>query len=129
MAFKCSTQKQATNLKQGRLAKSRKGGKSTDSASVSGAFTGSDSLGAETLLQLLKNYARNADIKTAITVGQSPRLQAATLTKCNCDHQRKISLCMPRSGTAAIANAVVWSFLVPGTFEGTYHAGLSSSRK
>ena len=27
-------------------------------------------LGAETLLQLLKNYARSADRKTAITVGR-----------------------------------------------------------
>ena len=86
VAFKCSTQKQAAHLKQGRLAKSRKGGKSSDNASVSGAFTGSDSLGAETLLQLLKNYARNADIKTAITVGRSPPIsvlpqQAATLTE------------------------------------------------
>ena len=86
VAFKCSTQKQATNLKQGRMAKSRKGRNPTDKASVSGAFTGSDSLGAETLLQLLKNYTRNADIKTAITVGQSPRLQAASLTECNLNH-------------------------------------------
>jgi hypothetical protein len=30
---------------------------------------GQDSLGGETLLQLLKNYARNRNMKTAITVG------------------------------------------------------------
>ena len=30
---------------------------------------GSECLGAETLLQLLKNYARNAGVKAAITVG------------------------------------------------------------
>lgn len=34
-----------------------------------GGYGGSDSLGGETLLQLLKNYARNRNLKTAITVG------------------------------------------------------------
>lgn len=33
------------------------------------ALTGSACLGADTLLQLLKNYTRNLNIKTAITVG------------------------------------------------------------
>lgn len=56
VAFKCSTQKQATNLGQ------RK-------STLQDAGQGSECLGAETLLQLLKNYARNKDIKTAITVG------------------------------------------------------------
>lgn len=32
-------------------------------------LAGSESLGVDSLLQLLKNYARNADMKTAITVG------------------------------------------------------------
>ena len=32
---------------------------------------GSEALGTDALLQLLKNYARNAEIKTAITVGKS----------------------------------------------------------
>jgi hypothetical protein len=31
---------------------------------------GSEALGTDALLQLLKNYARNAEIKTAITVGE-----------------------------------------------------------
>ena len=34
-----------------------------------GGYGGADSLGGETLLQLLKNYARNRNMKTAITVG------------------------------------------------------------
>lgn len=32
-------------------------------------MTSSKALGAEVLMQLLKNYCRNKDIKTAITVG------------------------------------------------------------
>ena len=34
-----------------------------------GSYGGKDALGGETLLQLLKNYARNRNLKTAITVG------------------------------------------------------------
>ena len=34
-----------------------------------GSYGGQDCLGGETLLQLLKNYARNRNIKTSITVG------------------------------------------------------------
>ena len=34
-----------------------------------GSYGGKDALGAETLLMLLKNYARNKNMKTAITVG------------------------------------------------------------
>ncbi len=40
---------------------------------------GSDCLGADTLLQLLKNYARNNKIKTTITVGADPPIRASTL--------------------------------------------------
>ena len=61
VAFKCSTQQQAANL--GRRAAGA--GKPAAAASTRGA----ECLGADTLLQLLKNYARSADIKTAITVG------------------------------------------------------------
>ena len=81
IAFKCSTQKQATNLSHrsmplGRTAK--KGGAKGEPRAGKGAAAGgsgggdtggSACLGAETLLQLLKNYARNSNIKTAITVG------------------------------------------------------------
>lgn len=35
------------------------------------AWQGSQCLGADTLMQLLKNYARSSGIKTAITVGES----------------------------------------------------------
>ena len=66
VAFKCSTQKQASNLKQRR----GKGGRNHKAVPVTAATQTSDSLGAETLLQLLKNYSRNLDIKTAITVGE-----------------------------------------------------------
>ena len=63
VAFKCSTQKQATNLGQRHLPKA---------ASADTALQGSECLGANTLLHLLKNYTRNSDSKTAITVGMSP---------------------------------------------------------
>jgi hypothetical protein len=43
--------------------------------------TGSEALGTDALLQLLKNYARNAELKTAITVGegQAARVDAKGL--------------------------------------------------
>lgn len=55
VAFKASTQTQRSHLGQ------RSGGEA--------AGSGSDCLGADTLLQLLKNYSRSRDLKTAITVG------------------------------------------------------------
>ncbi len=74
VAFRCSTQKQATNLKQGRekAPKVGRGRGGREKAVASLALQGSDSLGADTLLQLLKNYTRNSGIKTAITVGEAP---------------------------------------------------------
>jgi len=60
VAFKCSTQKQTANLGQRRL---------PAAAAAERGLAGAECLGAETLLQLLKNYARSADRKTAITVG------------------------------------------------------------
>eukprot|EP00195_Chlamydomonas_chlamydogama_P013468 CAMPEP_0202909350 /NCGR_PEP_ID=MMETSP1392-20130828/49079_1 /ASSEMBLY_ACC=CAM_ASM_000868 /TAXON_ID=225041 /ORGANISM="Chlamydomonas chlamydogama, Strain SAG 11-48b" /LENGTH=620 /DNA_ID=CAMNT_0049599071 /DNA_START=76 /DNA_END=1938 /DNA_ORIENTATION=- len=60
VAFKCSTQQQASQLGHKKMpsAKSRDDG-----------LQGSSCLGADTLLQLLKNYTRNMGVKTAITVG------------------------------------------------------------
>ncbi len=60
MAFKCSTQQQATNISQKKMAAAK---------SSAEALHGAGCLGADTLLQLLKNYTRNLGIKTAITVG------------------------------------------------------------
>jgi nuclear GTP-binding protein len=57
VAFKCSTQSQRQNL-----------GQAASNALTPHAPT-AECLGADTLLQLLKNYARNLDIKTSITVG------------------------------------------------------------
>lgn len=65
VAFKCSTQKQASNLGQRHLPKAQ---------SADTALQGSECLGANTLLHLLKNYTRNSDTKTAITVGQQANL-------------------------------------------------------
>ena len=62
VAFKCSTQKQASNLGQRHLPKA---------SSADTALQGSECLGANTLLHLLKNYTRNSDTKTAITVGEN----------------------------------------------------------
>eukprot|EP00236_Picocystis_salinarum_P000854 CAMPEP_0183832638 /NCGR_PEP_ID=MMETSP0807_2-20130328/5546_1 /TAXON_ID=88271 /ORGANISM="Picocystis salinarum, Strain CCMP1897" /LENGTH=585 /DNA_ID=CAMNT_0026078387 /DNA_START=31 /DNA_END=1788 /DNA_ORIENTATION=+ len=58
VAFKCSTQKQQKNLGQKKL-----------DLKKDVSLEGSDSLGADNLLQLLKNYSRNLNIKTSITVG------------------------------------------------------------
>jgi nuclear GTP-binding protein len=59
VAFKCSTQRQATNLGRKQL-----------SSAADAALKGSECLGADTLLQLLKNYARGTSgLKQSITVG------------------------------------------------------------
>jgi nuclear GTP-binding protein len=63
IAFKASTQKQKQNL--GRASKD------SLSATRDGDNTQGDQscMGADSLLQLLKNYSRNKNLKTAITVG------------------------------------------------------------
>lgn len=55
VAFKCNTQQQKSNLGQ----KDRNSKKMAGTADMLNA---SDCLGAETLLQLLKNYARNQQV-------------------------------------------------------------------
>lgn len=60
IAFKASTQNQRNNLSQSNV--------STDAASVN-MLNSSECLGADTLIKLLKNYCRNVNIKTSITVG------------------------------------------------------------
>ncbi|RKP09705.1 P-loop containing nucleoside triphosphate hydrolase protein, partial [Thamnocephalis sphaerospora] len=60
VAFKASTQSQRQNLGQGNV--------SVSVASES-ALNRSESLGADNLVKLLKNYSRNANLKTSITVG------------------------------------------------------------
>jgi hypothetical protein len=47
------------------------GGKGGSRADAKVQSAGSEALGTDALLQLLKNYARSADIKTAITVGKN----------------------------------------------------------
>ena len=66
LAFKCSTQKQGKNLSQSQKSFNNKGGSSEASAKFN---IGTESIGAGSLLQLLKNYARNQNLKTAVTVG------------------------------------------------------------
>jgi len=60
IAFKCSTQTQRQNIAQNSI--------STNLASDD-LLKSAECLGADTLLQLLKNYSRNLNLKTAITVG------------------------------------------------------------
>lgn len=60
IAFKASTQSQRNNLSQSNVA--------TDAAS-SNMLNSAECLGADTLIRLLKNYCRNINIKTSITVG------------------------------------------------------------
>ncbi len=66
LAFKASTQSQRKNLAQG--ASSVPTG-SSSSSSMAAMSSGSEALGAGALLQLLKNYSRNANMKTSLTVG------------------------------------------------------------
>ncbi|KAG0179442.1 Guanine nucleotide-binding protein-like 3 [Apophysomyces sp. BC1021] len=60
IAFKASTQNQRRNLGQSSVA--------TETASDK-MLNSSECLGADTLVKLLKNYCRNVNIKTSITVG------------------------------------------------------------
>lgn len=58
VAFKCSTGTQRQNI-----------GQSKATVENTSLISSNECLGASTLLQLLKNYSRSADIKTSITVG------------------------------------------------------------
>jgi len=71
VAFKASTQGQKSGLAQKALRKRRRGvlPSAGDGAKDGQNLGTSASLGAETLLQLLKNYARNKGLKTGVTVG------------------------------------------------------------
>ena len=60
IAFKASTQSQRNNLSQSNV--------STDTAS-NNMLNSAECLGADTLIRLLKNYCRNINLKTSITVG------------------------------------------------------------
>jgi nuclear GTP-binding protein len=63
VAFKASTQQQRSHL-------AAPGGSAVNQATEHGdVVTGSGAAGADTLLQLLKNYSRSHDLKTSITVG------------------------------------------------------------
>ena len=63
VAFKASTQQQREHL-------SSRGGAAVNKATEEGeAPIGAGAAGADTLLQLIKNYSRSHDIKTAVTVG------------------------------------------------------------
>ena len=63
VAFKCSTG--GKEDKKG----ARGGGRGGRGSGGEGGADAGSVLGADTLVQLLKNYARNLDIKTAVTVG------------------------------------------------------------
>lgn len=60
IAFKASTQMQRNNLSQAKV--------SSEHASDN-LLTSSECLGADNLMKILKNYCRNANIKTSISVG------------------------------------------------------------
>lgn len=70
VAFKASTQQQADGLSSRRSSKASKGSGGSSAAPQQSFAAGSGCLGGDTLLQLLKNYARNtAGGKGSITVG------------------------------------------------------------
>ncbi|KAJ1815208.1 nuclear GTP-binding protein nug1 [Coemansia sp. RSA 2599] len=58
LAFKASTQEQRRNL-----------GQASSASKKAATLSTSECVGAESLIQLLKNYSRNQKIKTSITVG------------------------------------------------------------
>ncbi|EGC31276.1 hypothetical protein DICPUDRAFT_82812 [Dictyostelium purpureum] len=60
LAFKCSTQNQRRNLGQSSI---------NAETATQDALNSTESLGAEQLLQLLKNYSRSLNIKTSVSVG------------------------------------------------------------
>lgn len=66
IAFKASTQQQHNKLS--RVQSGARAASALDD-SKAGALQSSKCVGADSLLSLLKNYSRNRDIKTAITVG------------------------------------------------------------
>jgi nuclear GTP-binding protein len=61
LAFKCSTQK------KGKIGQSSVSLQSVSSSAS--AIETSECLGADSLIQLLKNYSRSVNMKTSITVG------------------------------------------------------------
>ncbi|KDN43414.1 hypothetical protein K437DRAFT_274891 [Tilletiaria anomala UBC 951] len=63
LAFKASTQMQRKNLAQGA------GSVPLSNGSTAALTSGSEALGAQALLQLLKNYSRNHSLKSSLTVG------------------------------------------------------------
>ncbi|EKX41914.1 hypothetical protein GUITHDRAFT_153687, partial [Guillardia theta CCMP2712] len=60
VAMKCSTQSQRSNLGRG---------KASLATANNDQLGGSECIGGEQLLQLLKNYSRNSNLKMSITVG------------------------------------------------------------
>ena len=107
VGFKCSTQKQASNLGQSRVPRGGRGrGRaSRQKGRPSLAMQGSDSLGAEALLQLLKNYTRNMDVKTSITVGQLFPFSFLGNHNCQCLH------CCSKKGLMGIHLSCITSIL------------------
>jgi len=60
IAFKCTTSQQRMHLSQSKVSAAN---------ATSSALQSTESIGAQTLIQLIKNYSRSEDIKTSITVG------------------------------------------------------------
>lgn len=69
VAFKANTQHQSGNLQHSKLRAGRSARKTPVAKTAEDGLKGSGCLGADTLIQLLKNYARNAGLKTSVTVG------------------------------------------------------------
>lgn len=69
VAFRASTQEQKANLGRANKDSIALGAASTGDEGTYGSVGDGVCVGADTLLQLLKNYSRNHNIKTSITVG------------------------------------------------------------
>ena len=69
VAFKCSTQQQSERLGRRKASINNSAASKNSLSDESSALQSSTCLGADTLIQMLKNYCRNSGMKTAITVG------------------------------------------------------------
>lgn len=101
IAFKASTQKQGSNLS---AASGAGVGRATRSGEV---VTGAGAAGAETLLQLVKNYSRSHGLKTAVTVGVVGYPNVGKSSLINSMRRSRVASVSPRPGCTTNMQEIV----------------------